>query len=102
MGVTYDSKKGKVQFYINGKADAEHDFPHALPVSKSPLYIAMQHHSTLGPTQYWDGFIDDLALFDVALTEKEIQEAMVELSGYLSVEQTGKITVTWGRLKADY
>ena len=101
VGVTYDSSKKKINFYIDGKLDASHDFPE-LKTSKKPLFIGKHIHSTLGDSQFWDGFIDELAILNAALTEKEINEAMGGLKQIAAVDAKGKLTTTWGAIKGGY
>lgn len=49
------------------------------------------------------GIIDEVALFNVALEEEDIQEIMnnglEKTLNIIAVESAGKLTVTWGRLK---
>jgi len=98
IGVTYDASEKKVNFYIDGKLDATHDFPE-LKTSKKPLLIGKHIHSTLGDSQFWNGFLDELAILNVALTEKEIKEAMGGLKQIAAVDVKGKLTTTWGAIK---
>ena len=98
IGVTYDLSEKKVNFYIDGTLDASHDFPE-LKTSKKSLFIGKHIHSTLGDSQFWDGLIDELAILNVALTEKEIKEAMNGLKEIAAVDAKGKLTTTWSSIK---
>jgi hypothetical protein len=101
VGVTYDLAEKKVNFYIDGKLDASHDFPE-LTSSQKPLLIGKHIHSTLGDSQFWDGFLDELAILNVALTETEINEAMGGLKQIAAVDAKGKLTTTWAAIKGEY
>lgn len=55
-----------------------------------------------GTTNPFDGFIDEVALFNEALTEEDINTIMTEglKSAIVSaVSSSGKVAITWGRIK---
>jgi len=99
VGVTFDASEKKLNFYIDGKLDATHDFPEDLKPSKEPLWIGKHIHSTLGDSQFWDGSLDELGILNVALNETEIKEAMSGLQGFGDVSSFGKLATTWGKIK---
>ncbi|MBC8233736.1 LamG domain-containing protein [bacterium] len=99
IGVTFDSVKNKLNFYIDGKLDATHDFPEDLKPSEKPLWIGKHIHLTLGDSQFWDGSLDELGILNVVLDETEITEAMNGLQRFGDVYSSGKLTTTWGILK---
>lgn len=99
VGVTFDSVKNKLTFYIDGKLDATHDFPEDLKPSEKPLWIGKHIHLTLGDSQFWDGSLDELGILNVVLDETEIKEAMNGLQRFGDVSSSGKLTTTWGILK---
>ena len=53
---------------------------------------------------YFNGLIDEVAIFNVELAEKDIQSIMNKglerISGLIAVELSGKITTTWDNIKA--
>lgn len=54
----------------------------------------------VGNDAYFNGLIDDLGIWDRGLTVEEIQEVMDKgLSSRFSVDASGKMVTTWGRLK---
>ena len=65
-----------------------------------PVYI--------GASQFWDprffdGLMDDAALFNVALTQDDIEHLMtVGLSSMLAVSSEGKLIATWAQLKRQF
>ena len=67
--------------------------------SNAPLIIGAQGpDGKNGPLR---GTIDEVAIYNTALDEDEIAEAMEGLSKqFQEVEATGKLTVTWGYLKS--
>jgi len=44
--------------------------------------------------------IDEVAIFNVALTEAEIKDTMKGLALILAVASTGKLATVWGDIKA--
>lgn len=51
-----------------------------------------------GDKRHFDGLIDEVAVWDHALTQDEIR--LVVASGVLAVEPSGKLTATWGQMKS--
>ena len=50
--------------------------------------------------RWWDGIIDEVVIYNRALTEDEVNELFQqELALTLSVEPTGKLATTWGKIK---
>ncbi len=60
----------------------------------------------LGNGEFYNGFIDEVAIFNVALAEGDIKTIMSQgLSralGITVVSPSGKIAQTWGSIKARY
>ena len=52
--------------------------------------------------QYFSGLFDEIAFFDVALTDADIKTIMTKgLKSALAVYPASKLTTTWGNIKAD-
>ena len=51
---------------------------------------------------YWSGVLDEVAMFNQALTEDEIQDITMNMRESLAVEVSGKLAVTWGMLKRSF
>ena len=52
--------------------------------------------------QYFSGLFDEIAFFDVALTDADIKTIMTKgLKSALAVYPASKLTTTWGNVKAD-
>ena len=51
---------------------------------------------------FFEGIIDDIAIYNRALTEKEIRTDMGGGVLPLAVQSTEKLASTWGSIKADY
>ncbi|MDA1190857.1 MAG: LamG domain-containing protein [Candidatus Poribacteria bacterium] len=95
VAATYDG--AKVTLYIDGEIDTEQAFSGEMLTNEEPVY--------LGASQFWeprtyDGLMDDAALFNVALSQGDVQELMtVGLTATLDVEPSHKLAATWGALK---
>ena len=86
VAIVYDKKAFKL--YVNGKEENSGDFAKDPETNDAPLRIG----------NGIDGVIDELQILSVALSVDEIQSDMNN-GIQLSVEPTGKVTTTWGRLK---
>ena len=54
-----------------------------------------------GSAHYWKGMLDDMALFNRALSGKEVEEIMNEgLKTVMAVTPQNRLTVMWGRIKS--
>ena len=60
----------KVTIYVNGLLDKTHEFVQAITPNTGPFYIA---NDTDGSSEYLHGLVDDIYIYDRALTEVEIQ-----------------------------
>ncbi len=91
---TYDSASGDVATYIDG--EMTHDAKGDGDLSDNwGVSAAIGHHKN---GRWFDGLMDEFYIFARALSEDEIQEVMD--GEFLSVEPEGKLTTTWGGLKA--
>ena len=51
--------------------------------------------------QYYSGVFDEVAFFNIALTEADIKTLMTKsFNSALAVYPAGKLTTTWGNIKA--
>ena len=51
--------------------------------------------------EFFNGYLDEIAIFDVALNEKEINELMDDgLGDILAVNPLGKVATTWAEIKS--
>jgi len=54
-------------------------------------------------TEYFPGQMDEIVIFDYALSKEEVNELVeAPVTQLLAVELTGKATATWGAIKAGY
>ena len=89
-------KSGEQQLYFDGKAVADSSQTGTLIQNDLPIHIG----KGVERNYHFDGMIDEVGIFNVALTENDIQTIMNKgLSGATAVSLTGKLTTTWGDLK---
>ncbi len=81
----------KLKFYIDGEEIEEHNVPKEHAQGEEKLYV--------GKTGYGSAifYIDDLYVYDRALSAKEVVEVMD--GQLLPVEPKNKLASTWGQLK---
>ena len=95
---TYDGKATKV--YVNGtemgKAGQSGDFG----VNNAPVLVGYRLRDMTTPDMFFEGVIDDVAIYNRALTKKEIRTDMEEGVLPLAVQSAGKLTTTWSRIKS--
>ena len=48
----------------------------------------------------WNGIMDEVVIFNVALSESEVKSLGSGIEGALAVDATGKTTTTWGSIKS--
>jgi hypothetical protein len=80
--------------------------PHSAPKPYNvweghPLRIGYGQGSNgdLNIVDYFDGMIDEIAIFNRALNGSEVKELMNEDLSIASVDASGKITTTWGEIR---
>jgi hypothetical protein len=92
---TYDMKS--VKSYVDGVVEADAPFDKKPDKSPGPLTIG----DCTGFPYPVKGVMDDVGLFNVALTKDDIQDVIEHgLSQALAVSPSGKIALTWGTIKA--
>ena len=89
----------KTKLYINGVKEASGGHPDeaVLDDNQSPLWIG---RPDAVEDSAWNGILDDVAIWNRALSEKEIQSVMnkgVQL--LLAVDPINKLAVTWAEQK---
>ncbi len=95
---TFDGEK--VQVYLDGKLEGEKDVPKHGPVmlwNENDIHIGGRP-DTNGGANLYKGLLDELVVYDRALTADEVVEVM-NAKNILTVDLAGKLTITWGILK---
>ena len=95
VAATRSAKESKIAIYIDGKNEKTIDHANKAPLDALPT-IAIG--GNVLDTRYYTGLIDEVKIFDAALTEAEIQQ----VSAATPVESAGKLAVTWAKVKSKF
>ena len=91
-----DADTGKASIWIDGKMEAEIDFNEKDGYGTGEGVFHIGRHYD----RYTSGIIDDVALFNVALSEDDMNDIMDNgAETAAAVEPVNKLTTTWGRIK---
>jgi hypothetical protein len=90
VAATYDAESGDAIVYLDGEEDAKGSFHGEITPNTNVVWIGR------GNKPYFDGIYDEVAIWNVALSQAEILHAMNTLH---AVEPSGKLASTWGRIK---
>jgi hypothetical protein len=77
VAVTYDGAEMKI--YVNGEFDSSQDRGPQNTDTATPVLIGARFTNN-EPSEFFNGVLDDVALFNVALTEQQIRDVMFGLS----------------------
>ena len=72
VAVTVNTTDDIVKFYIDSLPAGTPTFTASLPVSTSTLEIGRHRHKTLGECQYFNGKIDEVRIWNVALPQEQL------------------------------
>lgn len=96
VAATYDGKMRTI--YLDGKVVGTGAQSGKLTPNNSFLGIGWRE----GSSHYWNGMLDEMAVFNKALTEKQIVSMMNNgVMSILAVQPRGKMATRWGELKTD-
>jgi len=70
VAATYDMELGAASFYVDGNLSVKNKFASSLFATEGPLYIG---YSPAGPDEFSYGTLDDIRIYNRALTESEVQ-----------------------------
>ncbi len=100
-GATYDSATKKLIVYVNGEAKGESARDGKPTANTDPVTIG-----AWGTGSYFVGMIDDVGIFNVALSAADIKtiadkglKSALNLDATTAVSPTAKLVATWGKLK---
>ncbi len=96
--VAFTNDTDTAHIYIDGESVVDAAVPGKLGANDDPWRIGQD----CDRAQYiFAGIIDEVRLWNRALSEEEINTFMDQGVDALAVEATGKLSTIWGRLKAD-
>lgn len=91
---TYDGKKANI--YLDGEMIKEQAVTGKLTPNGSNLRLGHRE----GSPHWWMGMQDEMAVFNRALSEQEINAIMKDgLQNFMAVEANNKLPTVWGRIK---
>ena len=91
-----DFDKKVLLIYVDGSEVSKIGFNFSTPITPEVLVVGAGHRGTI---EHWSGSIDEVAIFNVALSEGDIKNFMESGLAALSVSQAGKLTSMWGYIK---
>ena len=93
-----DYKKGRLRLYVDGSEVSSEPFKHKFPVK--PINLVMGARGDGHLPESFLGVVDEVALFNSILTEKDIRIVMTGgLKGARAVSLSSKLTTTWATIK---
>ena len=85
-----------MKVFENGKEIGTIAANKEIDVTENPVWIGND-----GYQQHFNGILDEIAIFNIALTEDDIKTIMTEgLERTLAVSPAGKLSTTWASIKA--
>lgn len=98
---TFDSATGEWYLYIDGNLESELDLnADALAEDFGPIFIG---NDSVEAGRFGAGAVDEIAIFDVALSEEDIQTIFNDgFEMVLAVEPGNSVISTWGAVKASH
>lgn len=95
IAATYDGAIFKC--YVDGALGEEGAYAGTMPENTASVTIGKRSKAA---DCYFNGIIDEVVIFNRALSEGEVNEAMEGISA--AIEPSGKITATWGSIKEEH
>ena len=87
----------QAHIYVNGELQNSADVAGPPWASTEAVYIGAD--PGCNKRCQWNGIMDEVVVFNVALSENEVKSLGSGIEGALAVDATGKTTTTWGALK---
>ena len=84
--------------YLNGKLQDSVDAKGPPWASPEEVYIGAD--PGCGKRCQWNGIIDEVVIFNVAIGDDEVTKLAEGIEGALAVDAAGKVATTWGQLKS--
>ena len=86
-----------VKTWLNGTDDGHFDASGSIPSTTNSVNMGKRVE---GGDYNFLGAIDEVAIFNVVLTEDEINDIMTKGLGITAVSSSGKLATRWGRIKS--
>ena len=96
--ITFDGETRKA--YLDGELAEAVEGPGKITYGKPAPTAVIGSASIAVPRELFNGYMDEVAIFNVALSEEDINEIIDNgLKGILAVDPNGKATTTWAAIK---
>ena len=96
VAATYDG--AEMRIYVNGKLDTKQDRAAQNTDLATPVLIGARYTNN-NPSEFFRGVLDEVILFNIALTEDQIGEVKQGMSPLKAVSPMDKTASTWGKIK---
>ncbi len=100
---TFDGTTRKA--YLDGELVFEAETPGMITYGDPPpsFVIGDRNVNRAASGELMNGFVDEVAVFNVALSDADVQQLMADgLQGVVAVEPTGKLATTWANVKSQH
>ncbi len=87
----------QLHVYVNGELQNSEDAKGPPWASPEEVYIGAD--PGCDKRCQWEGIIDEVVVFNVALSDAEVEKLGEGIEGALAVDAAGKMTTAWGKLK---
>lgn len=99
VAISFDDDKNVGKVFVDGVQEAQYNVTNEVPLNEADLVFA----SHTGGNNLYIGLLDEIAIFNIALEEEDIQvimnEGLEKAIGITAVSPAGKLT-TWAGVKA--
>ena len=96
--ITFDGETRKA--YLDGELVKEEKGAGEITYGRPVPTAVIGSASVVVKRELFNGYVDEIAIFNVALSEKEINELIDDgLGGILAVQPIGKVAATWAEIK---
>lgn len=97
----YDKDKPESRLYVNSENVANKAGSVGLKsnAANSDFEIGA-NYGRLGRADWFHGIIDEVGIYDRALSAKEVTKNYSALKGLMKVDSAGKLSLTWGQIKS--
>jgi len=97
----YDKDKPESRLYVNGENVANKAGSGGLKANTANSDFEIgANYGRLGRADWFHGLIDEVGIYDRALSAKEVTKNYSALKGLMKVDSSGKLSLTWGQIKA--
>jgi len=98
VAVTFDPASGTIKSCVDGDCNEHKTNDILVSKGEGPLWIGNARFVETNTDFSYNGAIDEVAIFNVALTEADIKDLMK--GSIAAVSPAGKLATTWGSIKA--